>query len=117
MESEREKESFIITKIRTAMLKPISCIYLFLTPNSRSVFHAGVSLNIHSFIHAMLKHLFNVLLEQVQYIIIRWIVNGSLRGILLNISMNCKRSFTYTTVLYIVLGYFVYYTNGLRTGQ
>ena len=30
----------------------ISCIYLFLTPNSRSVFCAGVSLNIHSFIHS-----------------------------------------------------------------
>ena len=30
----------------------ISCIYLFLTPNSRSVFRAGVSLNIHSFIHS-----------------------------------------------------------------
>ena len=29
----------------------ISCIYLFLTPNSRSVFRAGVSLNIHSFFH------------------------------------------------------------------
>ena len=29
----------------------ISCIYLVLTPNSRSVFRAGVSLNIHSFIH------------------------------------------------------------------
>ena len=29
-----------------------SCIYLFLTPNSRSVFRAGVSLNIHSFIHS-----------------------------------------------------------------
>ena len=28
----------------------ISCIYLFLTPNIRSVFRAGVSLNIHSFI-------------------------------------------------------------------
>ena len=28
----------------------ISCIYLFLTPNSRSAFRAGVSLNIHSFI-------------------------------------------------------------------
>ena len=28
----------------------ISCVYLFLTPNSRSVFCAGVSLNIHSFI-------------------------------------------------------------------
>ena len=26
------------------------CVYLFLTPNSRSVFRAGVSLNIHSFI-------------------------------------------------------------------
>ena len=31
----------------------ISCIYLFLTPNSRSVFRAGVSLNIHSFIHSL----------------------------------------------------------------
>ena len=29
-----------------------SCIYLFLTPNSRSAFRAGVSLNIHSFIHS-----------------------------------------------------------------
>ena len=29
-----------------------SCIYLFLTPNSRSVFRTGVSLNIHSFIHS-----------------------------------------------------------------
>ena len=28
----------------------ISSIYLFLTPNSRSVFRAGMSLNIHSFI-------------------------------------------------------------------
>ena len=28
----------------------ISCIYLLHTPNSRSVFHAGVLLNIHSFI-------------------------------------------------------------------
>ena len=28
----------------------ISCIYLFLTPNSQSVFHSGVLLNIHSFI-------------------------------------------------------------------
>ena len=28
----------------------ISCIYLFLTPNSQSVFRAGVSLNIDSFI-------------------------------------------------------------------
>ena len=26
------------------------CVYTCLTPNSRSVFHAGVSLNIHSFI-------------------------------------------------------------------
>ena len=31
----------------------ISCIYLFLTPNSRSVVRAGVSLNIHSFIRFM----------------------------------------------------------------
>ena len=31
----------------------ISCIYLFLTPNSRSVFRDGVSLNIHSFIHSL----------------------------------------------------------------
>ena len=30
----------------------ISCIYFVLTPNSRSVFRAGVSLNIHSFIHS-----------------------------------------------------------------
>ena len=30
----------------------ISCVYLFLTSNSRSVFCAGVSLNIHSFIHS-----------------------------------------------------------------
>ena len=30
----------------------VSCIYLFLTPNSRSAFRAGVSLNIHSFIHS-----------------------------------------------------------------
>ena len=30
----------------------ISCVYLFLTPNSRSAFRAGVSLNIHSFIHS-----------------------------------------------------------------
>ena len=29
-------------------LKNISCIYLFMTPNSRSVFRAGVSLNTHS---------------------------------------------------------------------
>ena len=34
----------------------ISCIYLLLTPNSRSVFHAGVSLNIHSFILIQLGH-------------------------------------------------------------
>ena len=34
----------------------ISCIYLFLTPNSRSVFCAGVSLNIHSFIHSFLQN-------------------------------------------------------------
>ena len=27
-------------------------IYVFLTPNSRSVFRAGVSLNIHSFFHS-----------------------------------------------------------------
>ena len=32
----------------------ISCIYLFLTSNSRSVFRAGVSLNIHSFIHSFI---------------------------------------------------------------
>ena len=31
----------------------ISCIYLFLTPNGRSVVRAGVSLNIHSFIRFM----------------------------------------------------------------
>ena len=30
----------------------ISCVYLFLTPNYQYVFRAGVSLNIHSFIHA-----------------------------------------------------------------
>ena len=30
------------------------CLYLFLTPNSRSVFCAGVSLNIHSFIHSFI---------------------------------------------------------------
>ena len=49
------------SKIHTKMLPkytplfrtpPISCIYLFPTPNSRSVFHAGVSLNIHSFIQS-----------------------------------------------------------------
>ena len=34
----------------------ISCIYLFLTPNSRSVFRAGVSLNIHSFIHSFIHN-------------------------------------------------------------
>ena len=34
------------------LLVTISCIYLFLTPNSRSVFCAGVSLNIQSFIHS-----------------------------------------------------------------
>ena len=32
-------------------------IYLFLTPNSRSVFCAGVSLNIHSFIHSFIHAL------------------------------------------------------------
>ena len=33
----------------------ISCVYLVLTPNSRSVFRAGVSLNIHSF-HSIPLH-------------------------------------------------------------
>ena len=33
----------------------ISCFYLFLTPSSRSGFCAGVSLNIHSFIHSFMK--------------------------------------------------------------
>ena len=32
-----------------------SIINLFLTPNSRSAFRAGVSLNIHSFIHSIIK--------------------------------------------------------------
>ena len=35
----------------------ISFIHLFLTPNSRSVFRAGVSLNIHSFIHSFIHSL------------------------------------------------------------
>ena len=34
----------------------ISCIYLVLTPNSRSVFRVGVSLNIHSFIVYQSSH-------------------------------------------------------------
>ena len=33
----------------------ISCIYLVLTPNSRSKTRAGVSLNIHSFIHSFVS--------------------------------------------------------------
>ena len=54
------KEMFYLTTHSTHFIhgcmasdryKTISCIYLFLTPNSRSVFRAGVSLNIHSFIH------------------------------------------------------------------
>ena len=32
----------------------ISCVYLFLTPNSRSVFYAGVSLNIRSFLFILI---------------------------------------------------------------
>ena len=31
-----------------------ACVHLFLTPNSRSVFRAGMSLNIHSFIHSFI---------------------------------------------------------------
>ena len=43
-----------IAKIVT-YCKMVSCIYHFLTPNSRSAFRAGVSLNIHSFIHSYCK--------------------------------------------------------------
>ena len=39
----------------------VSLFSLFLTPNSRFVFHAGVSLNIHSFIHVMVSVIYPVL--------------------------------------------------------
>ena len=38
-----------IEPLRAHTKKTIPCVYLFLTPNSRSVFRAGVSLNIHSY--------------------------------------------------------------------
>ena len=51
--------SFIILAtdpdLRVSLNIEANNIYLFLTPNSRSVFRAGVSLNVHSFIHSFTK--------------------------------------------------------------
>ena len=44
---------FIFYLFNDTLNTTISCIYPFLTPNSRSVFRARVSLNIHSFIHSI----------------------------------------------------------------
>ena len=43
----------------------ISCIYLFLTPNSQSAFRVGVSLNIHSFIHCLVQYLKKIFVTKI----------------------------------------------------
>ena len=55
---------------------PISCIYLFLTPNSRSVFRAGMSLNIHLFIPGAGRSS-----EVERSLMVRWVVGSILHGV------------------------------------
>ena len=55
----------------------MSCVYLFLTPNSRSVFRAEVQLNIHSFIHSfIIKRERDVAPWEERSLMVRWVVGS-----------------------------------------
>ena len=90
-------------------LHTISCIYLFLTPNSRSVFRAGVSLNIHSFIPIIYTLMCNVTSEH----------DVARSSILLRFETFCREAFIHNqhliSVVVVVVGGGGYLENAYDT--
>ena len=59
----------VFINLTVPTLTPVWVFHLFLTPNNRSAFRAGVSLNIHSFIHSVFRHFKTQLMPVLHFLV------------------------------------------------